>query len=385
MEKLKSIYFLRGVAALAVVFQHAFRHDVETPPGGLWFRLIYDVTNFGYLGVALFFVISGFCIHLRTARVLRKTGKVTLDWRDFWWRRVHRLYPPYLGMLLISMSLWVYVYTRGGANIYPDRGAHWLVLDFVSHLFMLHGFHPALDQGAGNPAYWTLAREEYLYLMYAGVLILLRRLYGIGKTTWFVLAIGVVSFLISDALVPESSPWYRLVLLSPIYLWIQWVLGALAVEAHLGNIKLPRWCYWIALFPVWFGLGYIFKLHLPALEPAAWGMAFFTLLNYCVQREAEGRWPENLLFKWLFAAGIFSYSMYLAHPVVAAGVRRVSSGFQLDNHPISYLMFDVFIALCCIVAGKIYYELVERHFLNTSPKAPAPILEPLPPVAPQTK
>lgn len=384
MEKLKSIYFLRGVAALAVVFQHAFRHDVGAPSDPLWMRFIASVTGYGYLGVALFFVISGFCIHLRTARNLRLTGKVTLDWKDFWWRRMHRLYPPYLGMLLISMSLWVYVYSTGGADIYPDRGAHWLVLDFVAHLFMLHGFHPALDQGAGNPAYWTLAREEYFYLMYAGVLLLLRRLYGMKRTMLFVLLSGTISYLICHALIPESSPWYRLVVLSPLYLWIQWALGALAVEAHLGNIKLPRWCYWPALFPAWFALGCLFRTDFPVLEPVAWGMAFFTLLNYCVRREGEGRWPDNLLFRWLLSVGVFSYSMYLAHPVMAAAIRRLTRGVEA-NDPTGYLVLSLFIVVCCIAVGKVYYELVERHFLNTSPKARAPKVEPLPMVARHTE
>jgi peptidoglycan/LPS O-acetylase OafA/YrhL len=384
MDKLKSIYFLRGVAALAVVCQHAFRHDMELPSDALWLRIVHDITNYGYLGVALFFVISGFCIHLRTARGLRLTGNVRLEWRDFWWRRIHRLYPPYLVMLLISMSLWVYVYATGGANIYPDRGAHWLAIDFVAHLFMLHGFHPALDQGAGNPAYWTLAREEYFYLMYAGVFILLRRLYGIRKTMCFVLLSGMITYLISHAAVPENSPWQRIVMLSPIYLWIQWTLGALAVEAHLGNVKLPRWCYWLALFPVWFAFGCFVRTRLPVLEPAAWGMAFFTLLNYCVRREGEGRWPESFPFRWLFSIGIFSYSMYLAHPVMTAAVRRVTRDIKTDD-PVTYILFGVLIVLCCIASGKAYYELVERHFLNTSPKARATRLEPLPPPVPQAE
>ena len=376
MDKLKSIYCLRGLAALAVVVQHSFGHDVQVPAGALLFRLLYNITNYGYLGVALFFVISGFCIHLRPARVLRTTGHVTLDWRDFWLRRTHRLYPPYLGMLLISMVLWVYVFTRGGGDIYPDRSVHWLTLDFVAHLFMLHGFHPALDQGAGNPAYWTLAREEYLYLMYAGLLLVVRRLYGMGKTIGLVLVAGVITYLLSASLVPVSSPWYRLVLLSPIYLWIQWALGALAVEAHFGTVKLPRWCYWLPLVPAWFVLGYICRSYLIVLEPAAWGMAFFTLLNYCVRRESEGRWPNNWPCKWLFSMGVFSYSMYLAHPIVVAVIDRLTRSYTARG-PLLHVLYALFVVLCCIAAGKIYYELVEKHFLNTSPKARAPIVEPL--------
>jgi peptidoglycan/LPS O-acetylase OafA/YrhL len=119
MEKLKSIYFLRGVAAVAVVLQHSFVHDGTLAPGPFLLDLVYDITNYGYLGVALFFIISGFCIHLRTAKNIRLKGRVELDWKDFWWRRVYRLYPPYIGMLLISMALWMYVWSQGGANIYP--------------------------------------------------------------------------------------------------------------------------------------------------------------------------------------------------------------------------------------------------------------------------
>ena len=360
---------------MAVVLQHSLRRDslfqAEAP---LLINMLYSVTDYGYLGVALFFVISGFCIHLRTAKGIKRDGRVTMNWKDFWWRRIHRLYPPYLGMLLISMSLWTYVWYQGGADIYPSRSGWWPVVDFISHLFMLHGLHPALDQGAGNPAYWTLAREEYLYLMYAAVLVGARRLWGAGKMVWLVLLAGIITYLISDALVPASSPWHRLVVLSPVYLWIQWALGALAVEAYVGNVRLPRWCYWLSLVPVWFALGLFCMNHLPVLEPAAWAMTFFTLVNYCVRRETEIGWPKNFLFRWLFAAGVFSYSMYLAHPVVVASMHRVLHPAQLED-PFANLLFDLAAALCCVIAGKVYYEIVEKHFLNTSPKEPAPIVE----------
>jgi peptidoglycan/LPS O-acetylase OafA/YrhL len=151
----------------------------------------------------------------------------------------------------------------------------------------------------------------------------------------------------------------------------------LAVEAHVGNVKLPKWCYWFSLVPFWLALGYLFGKHLPVFEPVAGGMAFFTLLNYCVRREGEGRWPDSFPFRWLFSMGVFSYSMYLAHPVMAAAVRRFTRGFKADD-PVSYLLYSLFITLCCVAVGKIYYELVERHFLNTSPKARAAKVEPLP-------
>jgi len=377
MDKLKSIYFLRGVAALAVVIDHCVARFSGPAHDASWFRFIYWFSRYGSLGVPLFFVISGFCIHLRTAREYRLSGQIKLDWKEFWWRRIHRLYPPYLVILLISMSLWVYIYASGGANIYPSRNPTWLVLDFVSHVLMLHGFHPALDQGAGNAVYWTLAREEYLYLMYAAILLYLRRALGAGKSLLLVFAAGVISFVVGTAVVPAGSNWWEaLVLRSPIYLWIQWTLGMVAVEAHYGIIKLPKWCSFLTLVPVWLAAGYFTSNYLPVFASAAWGMAFFTLLNYCVKRESDGHWPEWFAFKWLFSVGIFSYSLYLVHAVVVAGIFRILPGLK-DFGPAASMLLILGIALCCLVAGKIYYEAVEKHFLNSSPTAPAAVKEPV--------
>jgi peptidoglycan/LPS O-acetylase OafA/YrhL len=63
---------LRGIAALAVVICHASVSAYKTAPnldGGPWPWLA-STLGFGYLGVPLFFVISGFCIHLPHARAL---------------------------------------------------------------------------------------------------------------------------------------------------------------------------------------------------------------------------------------------------------------------------------------------------------------------------
>src|ERR1043165_2562465 len=93
--RLVSIDLLRGGAALAVVFHHAINWDlVEAKP--LWFRAVHAIFDQGYLGVPLFFVISGFCIHLRWAKGYAREGQSRLNFADFWKRRIKRLYPPYV-------------------------------------------------------------------------------------------------------------------------------------------------------------------------------------------------------------------------------------------------------------------------------------------------
>src|SRR5215813_5104533 len=77
--RLISIDFLRGGAALAVVLHHAINWN-ETAPQSLFFRGIHAVLNQGYLGVPLFFVVSGFCIHLRWAKRYSEVGQHKPDW-----------------------------------------------------------------------------------------------------------------------------------------------------------------------------------------------------------------------------------------------------------------------------------------------------------------
>ncbi|HEY0082063.1 MAG TPA: acyltransferase family protein, partial [Pyrinomonadaceae bacterium] len=64
-SRLKSIDALRGLAALAVVVYHAATALEVLPSNALWFRIVYAIPSHGHLGVALFFVISGYVLSYR--------------------------------------------------------------------------------------------------------------------------------------------------------------------------------------------------------------------------------------------------------------------------------------------------------------------------------
>ncbi len=102
-RRLVGIDMLRGIAALGVLLYHHFERGVF----GAQFQLMppYKAVallpiSFGYTGVYLFFVISGFCIHLRWAKAkVRGDGDFSIDFQAFWKRRIIRLYPAYFAAM----------------------------------------------------------------------------------------------------------------------------------------------------------------------------------------------------------------------------------------------------------------------------------------------
>ena len=89
--RLRSIDALRGIAALGVVFYHAIEHGNHTLPNNLLdypVRLLQFISSFGYIGVFLFFVISGFCIHLQWAKAKATGIEPDVRFGPFWKRRL---------------------------------------------------------------------------------------------------------------------------------------------------------------------------------------------------------------------------------------------------------------------------------------------------------
>jgi peptidoglycan/LPS O-acetylase OafA/YrhL len=135
---------LRFLAAIAVVmFHYAFRGEAVgvMPPSGLpdWFS---SISKYGYLGVNLFFMISGFVIawsaHERPAL-------------DFAAARLARLYPAHLAAVTITFAVTLY------AGV-PHFSVSWL--QYAANLTMLA---PSLGQPFMDGAYWSIVLELFFY------------------------------------------------------------------------------------------------------------------------------------------------------------------------------------------------------------------------------
>ena len=185
-SRLLSVDVLRALAALAVVLHHIprFADGLSSE-----MRLVLFLPlRLGALGVPLFLVLSGFCIHLRAAAVLARGQEVRGDWGRFWRRRFFRLYPPYLAAIALSVAIYYVVDPR----VYPKpEGISDLPRDLIAHLLLIHNLFHEYCYGLGNGVFWSLGLEEQLYGLYF-VYLLMRRRWPSGRT---LLAVCVVSLV----------------------------------------------------------------------------------------------------------------------------------------------------------------------------------------------
>ncbi|WP_159675348.1 acyltransferase [Andreprevotia sp. IGB-42] len=167
-----NINLLRAFAAIAVVVYHVIEHTnwVSFPHGGPWviFRL-------GWMGVDLFFVISGFLITYSALLLYRKTPATFAS--NYWRRRLTRILPLYL----LTMTLWI-AFCWDGFFLQDTRDWVW---QLFTHLTFIHSFWPE-THGAIDGANWSLALEMQFYLLIALLIRWIDRTPG-----WLIWVIGI--------------------------------------------------------------------------------------------------------------------------------------------------------------------------------------------------
>jgi peptidoglycan/LPS O-acetylase OafA/YrhL len=304
----RDIEGLRGVAVVLVVAQHAWGF----PTGG-------------FVGVDVFFVISGYVITAGLLREHDETG--TISFRAFYTRRVRRLLPAALLVVVVTVLVARLVfYTPRFLQVLWDAGAsivsveNWRLIRLGADYF---------QEGSASPLqhYWSLSVEEQFYVFWPILLFVLlaavrRRRAPTRPHLAAVIGVGIaLSFVISVLESMFRPGWAYFSLESRA-----WELGVGALLA----VAAPR----LARLPsrVWrpvFVLGCVclvssaVLLDGDAAFPGPWGV-LPVLGAAAVIAAGEGRWParvpvlENPL---LTATGRVSYSLYLWHfpAVVFAG------------------------------------------------------------------
>jgi peptidoglycan/LPS O-acetylase OafA/YrhL len=302
---------IRGMAILMVLVYHfVYQGNQAILP-----HKLAGLLSFGWSGVDLFFVLSGFLI-----------GGILLDARDsanyfkvFYVRRFYRILPLYGALCLLSVAV---AYAHLSTHTWMFEGE----VPWYAYLTFGQNFWIAKVGGTANAGHimlvtWSLAVEEQLYLTLPYVVKVVSR-----KSLPYVLGIGVLlAPLIRLALWFALDPTHRALttsVLAPCRMDAL-LLGVLAACA----VRSGAWWDWlvahkgvVATASVTFGLGILEMIHkkmgIGSFELASFGytwVALFYLSLLLLAVTQHGFVSHLFRFRPLTELGIVAYGLYLFH------------------------------------------------------------------------
>ncbi len=350
----------------------AHRADIEglravAVLGVLVFHLTPRLAPGGFIGVDVFFVISGFLI---TGIILRELGQHDFSFARFYARRMRRLLPAYFIMLLAC-------FIAGFFLLLPQEFARFAVSSVFSNFYISNFYFMNFD-GYFNPASetspllhtWSLSIEEQFYIAFPLVLLLIYRV--TQNLTVPLLFMALASFVASVVIIRFST---AMAFFSPLPRFWELLLGALiAVQVvHRRDVltgALDRYPFTRDLLALSglaaIGLGYLAFSRW--MDFPGWAVLVPTLGAAAVIVAGvggTGRLTALLLANplALFIGGL-SYSLYLWHWPIAT-FYRVTYG---PTGPVEELALLV----ACFAAAYLSFHLVETP-IRRRPARPARI------------
>lgn len=356
---------LRGVAILLVLVHHCW----FTTDGSALGRLLAPLIDAGWIGVNLFFVLSGFLI---TGILLESKGQPSY-YRTFYMRRVLRIFPLYYTVLLVHATLVGFWTRRFADGTLMYRPAAWPVWMFLTN------WPDALPVGVLTGALmplWSLAVEEQVYLVLPAVIAAFDRRWLLrGFVAVLPLAL-VWRVAILCGLAPAATAYAGT--LSCLDAFAAGGVGALLTRGVMDRYRLHRLACVAAAgaslcltamatrqghFYVWRDMYGILSVGLTLLS-----LAFGALIVACVT--AEPGWGLNrfLSSRVLRSFGRLSFALYLLHMPIFGVVRpnlvlRLGSAIPSSSFAMSVQAFLVTLAVTYLCA-RLSWRFIESPALR---------------------
>jgi peptidoglycan/LPS O-acetylase OafA/YrhL len=338
---------IRAIAAAWVVIAH-FRSQLY----GLFpaTRHIDWWIDNGYLGVEVFFVLSGFIISYNYADRLRGGGT---RYRDFLINRFARLYPVHLVTLL---AVGVLVVAASVAHVSLNSAANYTPVSFVGNLLMLQAWPGIL---AWDPPAWSISAEALAYVTFPLTAWLLARLVRprsatLAAAVWLIT--GTAAMMAMRLVTTETTaPPMALLRIAT-----EFVAGAMLWKAWnlAGEPQGPKWD---VLAGGAFAATVVGLALLPRWE--AFPLVLTPLIAVFVIACAGSRGPIGRLLSTrpMIFGGKISYSLYMVHFIVFAMVGKILQWehFAAASLPVRVLVM-AFYYLVSVVFAVVCYKLVEE-------------------------
>ena len=352
---------LDGVRGLAILL--VLMHNLNPGVPVLYFvgKLQSVVSNAGWVGVQLFFVLSGFLI----TGLLLDSQRAANYYTSFFTRRVLRIFPLYYGVLLFMFVVLPAVGLQPGTVARTAQHQVWLwtyLSNWAGPLgYGVHGF----------AHFWSLAIEEQFYLIWPFVV---RRLAPRQIVAWSV-GIAAAAFAIRCAMQLHGVEPQK------IYQFTVCRMDALALGAGVaGALRVPQWraalqrscrpASWAALallvatVPLTNGYSTLLPMTLTVGDTVL-AAAFAVLILRETAGAGDDRWSALLSWGPLRALGKHSYAMYVFHlPLhIWIGEPLLKTYANLGMPGLITVYIGV-MTLAVYLCAWVSYQLFERHFLR---------------------
>jgi peptidoglycan/LPS O-acetylase OafA/YrhL len=361
---------LRGIAIIGVLCAHLLSGLSENHSIPVVGFLLQSV-SFGWAGVDLFFVLSGFLI----SSILMDMKGESSRWKTFYLRRTYRIFPLYyLALAVIAVAALI--------GIFPSDKWDKLAPAYPYFLTYTNNFLIVINEGNYFPGlshFWTLAIEEQFYLLWPAVIFLL----PIRTVLYICFASIIVCFSFRVALANgflESSAWpHALHVLMPLRSdsLCTGCLVAIMIrdtDCDLISAKFKK---------AFLAMGAMAGIGLIAILSVFWGsvglpnyllfsfntIAFGALIYYVRACRVPDWIMRPLCLAPLRFIGFYSYGIYVWHAIINNLMgRRQSSREWLDNAVLSQLLFIAIVLFLTAIATFLSWRLVEKPFLKLRPK-----------------
>ncbi|MEO8901665.1 MAG: acyltransferase [Polyangiaceae bacterium] len=379
---------VRGIAILLVLVFHLnlhvhFNRFANRVPVDFLTRQFVEISDVGWIGVDLFFVLSGFLI----TGILIDNRAATNFYRAFYARRALRIFPLYfafLGALLIVLPLFVPISTPGYSSAAHNQ---WYLWAYCTNIGLARG----IDFGPFNH-FWSLAVEEHFYLFWPVLVRKLNSKRRVAACYFCIVAAFVTRVVLLKSGLLVAAGW-----LTPSRL-DAFAFGALAAIAARG--APGTWPVFARRLLTGAIVLAAVLLVLSTLESTAFdevrqstrytfqAAAFAYIIFLAATHHARSRLVRALSIRPLRLLGKYSYALYVLHfPLMPAlytimmrGVLRIGNWARPSELAIM-LIFDAFGIVTTLAVAMGSWYLFEKHFLKLKP----PFLIPRPrPVAART-
>lgn len=340
---------LRFVAVMAVLLFHANGYVVVKGgfAGEARASVLDLVLRQGFIGVQLFFVISGLVLALPFAEQRLRTGE-PVGLKRYYLRRLTRLEPPYVVNLLLLAALLVLVNGQSAATT---------LRHLLPSLFYVHNVVHETGSRINSVA-WSLEIEVQFYLLAPLLASVFRIAHPMTRRATIVL-LGLPSAALAS-LLDTGAPGHGLTLGHQLHYFMA---GFLLADLHVTDWRdRPQrsvaWdgistAAWLALLAVVIQRD-VFELLAPPLICVAYVGAFRGVLLRRLFRCTP-----------LVVVGGACYTIYLYHPTLLSAVGRVTTSWRVArSYEVQALAQLALLVPAVVGAGLVLYCLFERPFMR---------------------